>query len=68
VGVLLMKGNINEGSLCSFQNVPDVSSKYVLYKGSIVSLALSDIMYECMGNNPAHKMTCLKDVFGKDKW
>jgi len=63
-----MKGNINEGSLCGFQNVPDVSSKYILYKGSIVSLAFSDIVYECMDNNPAHNMTCLKDVFGKGKW
>jgi hypothetical protein len=25
-------------------------------------------VYKCMGDNPAHKMTCLKDVFGKDKW
>jgi len=62
-----MKGNINEGSLCGFQNVRDVSSRYVLYEGSIVSLAFSDIVYKCMGNNPAHKMTCLKDVFSKDK-
>jgi hypothetical protein len=62
-----MKGNINEGSLCGFQNVPDVSSRYVLYKGSVVSLAFSDIVYECMGNNPAHMMTCLKDDFSKDK-
>jgi len=62
-----MKGNINVGSLRGFQNVPDVSSKYILYKGSIVSLAFSDIVYKCMGNNPSHKLTCLKDVFGKDK-
>jgi hypothetical protein len=62
-----MKRNINEGSLCGFENVPDVSSKHVLYKGSIVSHAFSDTVYKCMGDNPAHKMTCLKDVFGKDK-
>jgi hypothetical protein len=62
-----MKGNINEGSLCGFQNVPYVSSKYVQYKGSLVGLAFSDLVYKCMSNNPAHKMTCLKDVFGKDK-
>jgi hypothetical protein len=50
-----------------FSYVSDVSSRYVLYKGSAVSLAFSDIVYECMCNNPAHKMTCLKDAFSKDK-
>jgi hypothetical protein len=50
-----MKGNINEGSFCGFQNISDVSSKCVPYKGSIVSFALSDIMYKCVGNNPAQE-------------
>jgi hypothetical protein len=62
-----MKENVKEGSFCGFQNISDVSSKCVLYKGSIVSLALSDIVYECMGNNPSYRMTCWKDVFYADE-